>query len=276
MKEKKIVRVESAKKKEKVTVDKDGKIVEANRVDSIPKEGAKPRRIFAVILWILAIACEVVGILNIFKKITLPDCLSQLVWLIILIVADLIFLVIGSMLWKKANHIDPASEKNKTKFWLWNNLGSIVAVIAFLPLIVIIFTSKDLDAKTKKIAGIAAIVALLIGGIASYDFNPVSKEAIEAAKQEVIANGNYDRDAETGEPIVYWVTNSKKYHINSNCQHINKSNNATDEILSGTLEDAFQRGLTEPCRTCIKSMEKLNEEKAKETEKEAKKVAEGE
>ena len=113
MKEKKIVRVKSAEKSEKkVTVDKDGRIVEANRVDSIPKEGAKPRRIFAVILWVLAIACEAVGILNIFKKITLPDCLSQLTWLIILIVADLIFLVIGSMLWKKANHIDPASEKN--------------------------------------------------------------------------------------------------------------------------------------------------------------------
>jgi len=275
MKEKKIVRVESTEKKQqKVTVDKDGKIVEANRVESIPKEGAKPRRIFAVIFWLLAIACEVVGIFNIFKKITLPDCLNQLTWLIILIVADLIFLVIGSMLWKKANHIDPASEKNKTKFWLWNNLGTIVAVFAFLPLIIIIFTNKDLDGRTKKIAGIVAIVALLIGGIASYDFNPISKEQIEAAKQEVIANGNYDRDPDTNEPIVYWVTNSKKYHINSKCQHINKSNNTSDKIQAGTLEDAFQRGLTEPCRTCIKSMEKINEEKAKEAEKTAKKAGE--
>ena len=275
MKEKKIVRVKSAEKSEKkVTVDKDGRIVEANRVDSIPKEGAKPRRIFAVILWVLAIACEAVGILNIFKKITLPDCLSQLTWLIILIVADLIFLVIGSMLWKKANHIDPVSEKNKTKFWLWNNLGSIVAVVAFLPLIIIIFTNKDLDGRTKKIAGIVAIVALLIGGIASYDFNPVSSEQLEAAKAEVIANGNYDRDEKTGEPIVYWVTNSKKYHINSKCQHINRSNNTSDEIMAGTLEDAFQRGLTEPCRTCIKSMEKIKEEQAKNVEDTVKEVTE--
>lgn len=258
-KEKKIVRVESTEKKEKVTLDKDGNIVQANRVDSIPKEGAKPRRIGAVILWVLAIACEVVAVLNIFNKLELPK-FSQLTWLIVLIVLDLIFVVCGSMLWKKANHIDPASEKNKTKFWLWNNLGSIMAVLAFLPLIIIIFTNKDLDAKTKKVAGIVAIVALLIGGLASYDWNPISSEQLEAAKAEILANGGYDTDKDTGEPIVYWVTNSKKYHIRSTCSAINRSN-TSDTILAGTIEDAFQKGLTEPCRICIKAMEKLNEEK---------------
>lgn len=261
--EKKIVRVQSTEKKEKVTLDKDGNIVEANRVDSISKEGAKPRRICAVILWVLAIACEIVAVLNIFNKLTLPK-FSQLTWLICLIVIDLIFVVIGSMLWKKANHIDPVSEKNKTKFWLWNNLGSIVSVLAFLPLIIIIFTNKDLDGKTKKIAGIVAIIALLIGGVASYDFNPVSSEKLQHAKEEILANGNYDRDKETNEPIVYWVTNSKKYHINQNCQHINRKG-TSDTIQAGTLEDAFQKGLTEPCRTCIKALDKIKEENTKKT-----------
>ena len=265
-KEKKIVRVESTEKKEKVTLDKDGNIVKANRVDSIPKEGAKPRRIIAVILWVIAIACEVVGILNIFNKIKLPDCLSQLVWLIILIVADLIFLVIGSLLWKKANTIDPASEKNKTKFWLWNNLGMAVAVLAFLPLILIVFLNKDLDGKTKKIAGIVAVVALAIGLGVGHDWNPISSEQVEAAKAEILANGGYDTDKDTGEPIVYWVTNSKKYHIRSTCSAINRSN-TSDTILAGTIDDAFQKGLTEPCRICIKAMEKINQEK-----EEAKKV----
>ena len=260
-KERKIVDVEVTEKSEKVALDKEGKIVKAKEVEAIPKEGAKPRRIFAVILWILAIACEVVGILNIFKKLTLPDCFNQLTWLIILIVADLIFLVIGSLLWKKANHIDPASEKNKTKFWLWNNLGSIVAVLAFLPLIIIIFTSKDLDGKTKKIAGIVAIVALLIGGIASYDFNPVSSEQLEAARAEILAQGadKYDVN-DAGEPVVYWVQNSKKYHINKECSAINRSTNVGD-IYRGTIDAAFQKGLTEPCRICIKAIEKANEVK---------------
>lgn len=261
-KDRKIVDVEVKETKEKLTLDKEGKIVKAKEVEAIPKEGAKPRRIGAVILWILAIACEVVAVLNIFNKLALPK-FSQLTWLIILIVADLIFLVIGSMLWKKANHIDPASEKNKTKFWLWNNLGSIVAVLAFLPLIIIIFTNKDLDGKTKKIAGIVAIVALLIGGLASYDFNPVSSEQLEAARAEILANGNYDTN-DKGEPVVYWVQNSKKYHINSGCSAINRSN-STSDIFKGTIDAAYQKGLTEPCRICIKAMEKINEEKANKT-----------
>ena len=243
------------------SINKEGKIV---NVPAIDKKGAKPRRICAVILWVIAIACEVVAVLNIFKKITLPDCLSQLTWLIILIVADLVFLVIGSLLWKKANHIDPASEKNKTKFWLWNNLGSIVAVLAFLPLIIIIFTNKDLDGKTKKIAGIVAIVALLIGGLASYEWNPVSSEQLENARQEILANGNYDKN-DDGEPVVYWVQNSKKYHIKKDCSAINRSNNVGD-IYRGTIDAAFQKGLTEPCRICIKAMEKLTETNETPTE----------
>ena len=254
-KERKIVdyKVEDTGKSKDYSINKEGKIVNASAADPA---SAKPKRIFAVILWLLAIACEVVAVLNIFNKLELPK-FSQLTWLIVLIVLDLIFVVCGSMLWKKANHIDPASEKNKTKFWLWNNLGSIVSVIAFLPLIIIIFTNKDLDGKTKKVAGIVAIVALLIGGIASYDFNPVSSEQLAAAKAEILANGNYDTN-DAGEPVVYWVANSKKYHINSGCSAINRSNNTSD-IYRGTIEAAYQKGLTEPCRICIKAMEKLEE-----------------
>ncbi len=262
-KEKRIVRVEESDKEENVTLDKERKIVKTKHVEEIPKEGAKPRRICAVILWVLAIACEVVGILNIFNKLELPK-LNQLTWLIILIVADLIFLVIGSMLWKKANHIDPASEKNKTKFWLWNNLGSIVAVLAFLPLIIIIFTSKNLDGKTKKIAGIVAIVALLIGGIASYDFNPISQEDLQRADAEIMANGGYAKD-ENGNDVVFWVKNSKKYHIRKDCPAINNVNNVEDYIRSGSLKAAFQNGLTEPCRRCIKAIEKEQAEANKES-----------
>ena len=143
-KEKKIVSVEAEESKEKVALNKEGRIVNAKEVDAIPREGAKPRRLGAILLWVLAIAAEVVAILNIFHKIELPK-FEPLVWLIILIVLDLIFLVIGSMLWKKANHIDPASEKNPTKFWLWNNLGSIVSVIAFLPLIILVLLMKKMN-----------------------------------------------------------------------------------------------------------------------------------
>ena len=258
-KERKIVdyepEVKTTGKSKDYSINKEGKIVNVPAVD---KKGAIPRRIGAAVLWILAIACEVVAILGIKEIITLPK-FSPLTWLIILIILDLIFVVCGSMLWKKANHIDPASEKNKVKFWLWNNLGSIVSVIAFLPLILIIFTDKKMDKRTKTIAGIVAIVALSIGVFASYDWNPISSEQLEAARAEILANGNYDTN-DKGEPVVYWVKNSKKYHINKSCSAINRSN-STSDIYRGTIDAAYQKGLTEPCRICIKAMEKLNETK---------------
>jgi hypothetical protein len=49
-------------------------------------------------------------------------------------------------------------------------------VIAFLPIIILIFTDKDLDKKSKGIVGTIAIVALAIAGLSSYDWNPVSME----------------------------------------------------------------------------------------------------
>lgn len=251
---KKIVDVETKNKDTNVSLNKEGKIVE---VAASEKSSAKGKRVCAVILWLLAIACEVVAILNVFNKIELPK-FSQMVWLIILIVVDLIFVVIGSQLWKKANHIDPASEKNKVKFWMWNNLGSLISVVAFLPLIIIVLTNKDMDKKTKTVVSIVAACALVIGGLSSYDWNPVSKEKLEAARAEILANGNYDTN-EKGEPVVYWLEHSKKYHINKNCSAINRSN-TSDEIMRGTIDAAYEHGLTEPCRICIKAIEKQNTE----------------
>ena len=244
---------DSKSKSQDYSINKEGKIVNVSAID---KKGAKPRRFCAIILWILGIAAEVVAILNVVGKLELPK-FSQMVWLIGLIVIDLVFVIIGSMLWKKANHIDPASEKNKTKFWLWNNLGSIVSVIAFLPLIIFVLTNKDMDKKTKTIVSVVAAFALVIGGLSSYDWNPVSSEQLEAARAEILANGNYDTN-DKGEPVVYWVQNSKKYHINSSCSAINRSN-STGDIYRGTIDAAYQKGLTEPCRICIKAIEKQTE-----------------
>ena len=52
-------------------------------------------------------------------------------WLIVFIAADLLFVIVGSVLWKKANRFNPASKKQKIKFFLQNQLGLIVSVIAF-------------------------------------------------------------------------------------------------------------------------------------------------
>ena len=112
------------------------------------RKNALPYRIGAIILWILAIVCEVLAILVFVHKIefsfTVENPGYTIAW-IALLVLDLIFVIIGSQLWKKANHLDPASAKNKLRFWLHNNLGVIVAIIAFAPFIIVVLLDKNAD-----------------------------------------------------------------------------------------------------------------------------------
>ena len=153
-KEKKYVKVESNEAEENEVYGKDrhGKIIKIEQTGD-PHKRATTKRIWAIVCWVIAIAFEAIGILKLTDVIDWFSELELSTFLIICIVLDLIFVIIGSLLWKKANHIDPASEKNKTKFWLWNNLGVILSVIAFLPLIILVFTDKDLDKKSKKLVG---------------------------------------------------------------------------------------------------------------------------
>ena len=256
-KEKKIVeyksnsKVEKSNKKDDYSIDANGNIIRGAK--EYTQGSVTGRRVGAFILWFLGIACEVLAILELKKVVSLPK-FEMMTWVIILIVLDLIFVVIGSMLWKKANHIDPRSEKNKVGFWTWNNLGTIMSVIAFLPLVLLIFTNKDLDKKSKGILGAIAIVALLVAGVSSYDFHPVSKEDIANAKAEILATGDYETNKD-GEIVVYWLPHSTKYHLHSTCTHLNREG-TSNEITRGTLEQAYAEGLREPCRTEIKALEK--------------------
>ena len=238
--EKKYVKVESeqAENNEVYGKDKHGRIIKIEQTGE-PKERATTKRIWAVVCWVLAIVFEVIGILRLTGVINWFSGLDTMWFLIICIVLDLIFVIIGSSLWKKANHIDPASEENEIQFWLWNNLGTIISVIAFLPLVIFIFTDKKLDKKSKGILGTIAIVALLIAGLSSYDWNPVSSEQLERAEKEVL------QVSPSG--TVYWATYSKKYHVDKDCPAFSNS----ETVFEGTVRDAYEEWLTDPCRRCI-------------------------
>jgi len=56
-------------------------------------------------------------------------------------------------MWKRANKHDPASREDKVRFFVQNQLGAIITLIAFLPLLAMVFLDKDMDPKTKKVAG---------------------------------------------------------------------------------------------------------------------------
>jgi hypothetical protein len=197
---------------------------------------AKSLRLFAILSWIVAIGFEIVAIL-LLKK---PPVNTTM--LIVLIAADLIFAVVGSLLWKKSNRLDPASEKEKFKFFVQNQLGVIISVIAFLPLVILIFTNKNLDKKQKGLVGAVAVIALLISGITGVDFNPPSQEqyAEQTAQVESLNNGMNH---------VFWTKSGSSYHLYSDCSYINTDR--TVEIFEGTVAQARElKNITDLCDRC--------------------------
>ena len=236
MAEKKEHKIVSAATGAQMTKEEAAAANQAAKKAAAPVGNATGLRIGAIVLWLLAIGFEVLAVLVTFGKLDLKF-MPTLWQMIAFLVLDLICVIIGSQLWKKANHIKPASEKNKAKFWLWNNMGLIVTVIAFVPFIVLLLTNKNADKKMKAIGTVAAVIMLLIGGLASYDWNPVSAEQKEAAMAAI-----------TGE--VLW-TNSlggKVYHTHEDCQALNR----TEELVQGSVEQAIAANRTRLCAFCAR------------------------
>jgi hypothetical protein len=137
------------------------------------KSAATRLRIFAAIAWIVAIGGEVAGIVLLRQH---KFDHGNLGLLIGILVGIAIFAIAGSLMWKAANRNDPASRADSVRFFFQNQLGAIVTVIAFLPLIVLIFMDKDMDPKNKKIAGGVGVVLAAVAAVIGIDFNPASVE----------------------------------------------------------------------------------------------------
>ncbi len=202
------------------------------------KAKAKQLRIFAILAWVLAMAGQVFAILKLISD-------ETLVWLIVAIVVILILAITGSTLWKRANKLDPASEKDKTRFFIQNQLGAILGVLAFLPLVILIFTNKDISGKTKGIAGTIAAIALVAAGITGADFNPSSIEKYtEEINQQTEAAKNLSIDSDN----VYWSKAGNKYHAYADCYHIKGK-----ALSQGSIKESWeQKGISELCKTCQK------------------------
>jgi hypothetical protein len=196
------------------------------------KSAATRLRIFAAIAWVIAIGGEIVGIVLLrqgkFDQGNLP-------LLIGILIGIAIFAIAGSLMWKAANKHDPASKAEPFKFFVQNQLGAIITLIAFLPLVVLIFLDKDMDPKNKKIAGgvgaVLAVVATLIGvswnppSVEQYtqDMNACaaqikasqpttacSPEVAEQAKDiardsQTVAEATKDAAHPAGQDVVYWI-----------------------------------------------------------------------
>ncbi|HWV49232.1 MAG TPA: hypothetical protein VN035_07230 [Microbacterium sp.] len=229
----------------------------ASGSDWTPTPEAKKKsatfRWIALGLWILAIATEAVGIFWLLRQrefvgedgtlVRDPDTglLEEqgvtatfpqwaFVTLIVLLVVIAALSIGGSLLWKKANRLDPAKKSDTVKFFVQNQLGVIIAIIAFVPLIILIFLNKDMDKGQKTTAGIIGIVLAAIAVFFGIDFNPSSVEQYTADQSAVIQL--------LGEDEVFWVSGGQVYHV---CDEVSDIQTGS-EIMSGTTAEAVEAG----------------------------------
>jgi len=206
------------------------------------KGQAKQLRLFAMLAWILAMAGQAFAIFKLISD-------ETLIWLIVAIVVILILAITGSTLWKKANRLDPASEKDTTRFFIQNQLGAIMGVLAFLPLVVLILTNKNISGQTKGIAGSIAAIAMVAAGITGADFNPPS---VEKYTQEINQQNQEAKSLSINSDNVYWSKAGNKYHAYDNCQYIKGK-----ALSSGSIKESWeQKGISELCKVCKKKAAK--------------------
>lgn len=205
-------------------------------------------RLIAGLLWLVAIGLQAYTIFVELKK----DPINMVLMIVFMTIV-LALALTGSYLWKKANRLDPASEKDKVKFFVQNQLGAILGVLAFLPLVILIFTNKNLDGKTKGILGGIAGLYMVIAGIGGADFAPPSIEKYTEETNMV--------EALTGQNVVYWTEHGGKYHLDGECHHIK----TRGTVINGTVAEAKEsKGITDLCLTC-KNRKMKNDEISEES-----------
>jgi hypothetical protein len=239
------------------------------------KSSASSLRLFAALAWIVAIGGEIFGIVLLrqhkFDHGNLP-------LLIGILVGIAIFAIAGSLMWKAANKHDPARESDTAKFFFQNQLGAIITLIAFLPLIVLIFMDKDMDPKNKKVAGLVgavlAVAATLIGvswkppSVEQYtkDMNacadqikagqPTTACSPEVASQaqdiardsSMVADATKDAAHPSGQDVVYWIApengarTSSTPHVFHLCEGVSPLRSKT--VNHGSVTQAYAENAT--------------------------------
>ena len=223
------------------------------------KSQAGKFRMYAIILWVLAVIAQIVGIWILSKY--APLTTGQRIGLIGILAADLILLIAGSSFWKKANRFDPPS-KASALFGVKSQLGVIMAVVCFLPVIIVSIIKKE------WLVLAAAIAMMIGGGAASADYNPASQEEYAEQILEV--------ETLTGQDFVYWTKSGTKFHLYNECRYINTSK--TTEIFEGSVADARkEKNITELCSACKTKVMKekgISDEQLKEAQDAAKNALE--
>jgi uncharacterized membrane protein len=228
------------------------------------KAKAKKLRLMAGGSWFVAIATEIAAIVLLLKDTFNSGGLAILIGLLVVIA---IFAMLGSVLWKKSNRHDPATKAEPFKFFVQNQLGAIITVIAFLPLLALIFMDKDMDPKNKKIAGGVGVVLALLATTVGIDFKPPSTEqytqdmnecaaqirakqpttacspAVAEQAQDIVRDSEAVEAATGGLDTVYWIapkdgaTKSSSKLVFHLCENVSTLRGKT--VNSGSVTEAY-------------------------------------
>lgn len=217
------------------------------------KTKATTFRWIAAALWAVAIAAEAVGIFWLLRQrvyvgedgtlVRDPDTglLEEqgvtaqfpqwaFITLLVLLVVIAALAITGSILWKKANRLDPARKSETVRFFVQNQLGAIIAIVAFLPLIILIFLNKDMDKGQKTTAGVVGIALAVLATVIGVDFTPPSVEQYTADQSTVIQL--------LGKDQVVWVDGGAVYHV---CDEVSDIQTGSEK-RTGTTAGAVEAG----------------------------------
>ena len=239
------------------------------------QSAAKRLRLFAALSWIVAIGGEVAGVVLLYKH-TFDH--GNLALLIGILVGIAVFAIAGSLMWKAANKHDPARESEKFKFFIQNQLGAIITLVAFVPLVVLIFMDKDMDPKNKKIAGGVGVVLAALATLVGVSYNPpsveqytqdmnkcaaqikahepttacspeVADQAKDIAKDsDTVAQATKDAAHPAGQDIVYWIApengakKSATPHVFHICEGVSPLRGKT--VKRGSVTEAYAQNAT--------------------------------
>lgn len=198
------------------------------------KSQATKLRIFAWVGWLLAIGVEAVLIFWVLRQWTERSDAANMWLLIGGIVLTGVLASVGSVLWKKANRLDPASKKDTVRFFVQNQLGAIMSIIAFVPLIVLIFMNKDMTKGQKATAGVIGIVIAAVATFAfGADYTPPSQEQYTEESAIVTTLSGVDE--------VTWVKGGKVFHL---CEDVSDVQRESKDgtIYVGTVAEAHAAG----------------------------------
>ena len=245
-------------------------ITQAWQATQDQKTKAKKLRLFAGLSWLVAIATEIGAIVLLLKDRFNEGGLALMIGLLVVIA---IFAIAGSLMCNAAKNHDPATKAEPFKFFVQNQLGAIITIVAFLPLLALIFMDKDMDPRTKKIAGGVGVALAALATVIGVDFNPPSTEQYtedmtacaaqikanepttacspEVAAQaqdivrdsEAVAEATRDADNPNGRDVVYWIapkegqTKSSSKLVFHLCEDVSTLRGKT--VNSGSVTEAY-------------------------------------